>query len=276
MPVDISATGATRTTTRRAFPVSGWKRGLILRATLVVLAAITVLVGAPAIVTGPLIAAAVVLVAERVVRRRGRGTVDLVVTATAAPIVAAALLGIALNLLPAGLTAVSWAVGGAVVALLALGITARAEARTGVTSGRTPDAAGAVSSLLRRRPSWFTVAFLTAAVTVLAGAWWVAVQSTAQVETAPLALSAAGGGPGDRTAVLLSSGTDRTGLRLTMTADGDDTVLADGLAVGPEADVSVPVTVPGTGRVVLRLTDPADPADTGRELIFDNGRPEGT
>jgi hypothetical protein len=241
-----------------AGPVGSPLPGLAWRAGLVVVSAALALLGAPAPVAAPVVVATAVVVAERVARHRRRGLLDLVLTAVAGTTAALALLGMALDVLPTGVSTAGWAVGAGLLGLVALACCARRPPVPGVpqmiTRRRT-----------RRRPTPLAVACVVAAVLVVAATLVGSALSAQATQRPPLQISA--GPPVDgRVEVRLDAG-DTTGVYdLVLSVDGLRTVVSAGVRLDPGQVRTVPVAVPAAPRVLVQLVA-AGGTDPVRELI---------
>ncbi len=217
----------------------------------------------------PLTALAVMVTAEWAVRRRQRGVVDAVVTAAACVLATAVLLGLALNVLPIGLTHRSWSLGGGIVALLVLALGAirpipasvwhqLALHRDGQRISRKPVGPGA----------WVNGICALAAVLIVAGALAFSANSAIAASTTPLEMAAITAG--SQIQVTINAGSSQGPFDLLMVTNFKPVPVATDLNVTETDSLVVLVTVPPTGRTLLQLV-PAGGTDPLRELIFDSG-----
>lgn len=153
---------------------------LLARVVLVVLNGAVTLLAAPVWVTAPLALLTLAVVSERVARHRDRGPLDSVLIAIVGCFAVLILLGVALNFLPGGITARSWAVGVTVVGLVALGLCV----------GRP--APPSLMDHLRGapRPGMFAVVAAAVGATVVVGVVVASVFTANAVRVDPVALSA--------------------------------------------------------------------------------------
>ena len=239
--------------TSKGAPRSRSVRDASVRAALLALALAVSLIS-PAAVSAPVVALAVLLVAERLVRLRRRGALDAVLVGLAGTAGALMLLGLALNVLPGGLTKLSWTVGAAILGVAALAI-----------SSRYPLLPSPFPAKLRsvQDTTWI---FSAAALVVLAVAVTLSARIVHQVDVPPLQISAATTSPG-HVQLTISSGTTESGLSVVTDAGAARTVAASGLTVGPEDPATVALSVPASGRVRVDLVDAA--GKTIRQLILD-------
>jgi hypothetical protein len=232
--------------------------GLAWRAALVVGSAALALLGAPAPVAAPVVVATAAVVAERVARHRRRGLLDLVLTAVAGTTAALALLGMALDVLPAGISTPGWAVGGALLALVALACCARRAPVAGVPQM-------IARRRLRRRPTPLAVACVAGAVLVVAGTLAGSVLSAQAAQRPPLQVSA--GPPVDgRVEVRLDAGSTTGVYDLVLAVDGRRTVVSPAVRLDPGQVQTVPVAVPAVPRALIQLVA-AGGTDPVRELV---------
>jgi hypothetical protein len=123
------------------------------------------------------------------VRLRGRGALDEVLVGAAGVLIALALLGLVLEVVPGGLSRMSWGIGCGVLLLAGIGLTQRWEGtrRHPTPAARTFD--GDPLRVERRRRTLREAPWFVAAAAVLAVAVVVATQAARQSERRPLALS---------------------------------------------------------------------------------------
>lgn len=220
----------------------------------VLLAALAISLFAPAWLAGPVVAVAVLLVAERLVRRRGRGALDALLVGLAGIGCALILLGLLLNLLPGGLTKLSWTVGVAVTGLAAL-----------LPTARDPLPSNPFATKLRQI-SDTTWIFSAAAVVVLGAAVALSARVVHQDEVAPLQIASTTTAPG-QVRLTVSSGTAESGLSVVTHTGAARSVTASGLTVGPGRSATVALSTPASRRVLVDLVDRS--GTTIRELILD-------
>lgn len=164
---------------------------------LVVAAALAVEVPAAPAVRTVLIALAAVAVIALAAPLRRRGAADAVLVGVGVALVAAVLVGFVLDLLPGGLTRLSFATG---YAVLGVGTVVVAHVRRAGAPLALPTASGLAGWLRRHWPTGVAV-LAAAAVTVVA--LTVSVRSVDATRTDPVALSVTGSGSGS-TDVLVS------------------------------------------------------------------------
>lgn len=234
---------------------AGW------RAALVVVAAVAVALEAPAWVRLPLSAAAVLAVAV-VVRRRStrRGVLDVVLVLAGGGVVALALLGLLLNVLPTGIGPLGWALG---VAALELAVLAVLTLRTAAEPAAEPAPAIPVRTRLRRLPV-AGIAWGVAAAAVLTGAIVYSTVSFDSTHVRPLAIAAVP--HGDSVEVTVSAGDEQGPFQVVLVTAGGRTVLAQSVRIGAGADWTTRIRTPGT-RAVLQLVRGGTPV---RQLILDD------
>lgn len=257
---------APRTATRSGRQVlvdAGW------RAALVVAGAVAVALEAPVWLRLPLSAVALAATAGLVLRspRRG-GVLHVVLLVAGGGLVALALLGLVLNLLPVGLGPIGWALGVGALELALLAAVVRRH-----PTARSAGARGAVRH--RRLPVVGIVRGIgwgAAVAAVLVGA---VVYSTASFEAThvePLAITAEPDGDTMTLTVTAGSGQGPFDLDL-VTAAGRSTVAA-AVRVGPGDDYTTRIAVPDS-RAVVQLV-PTGSATPLRQLILDDASTAGT
>ena len=220
----------------------------------VLLAALAASLVAPVWLSAPLVAVAVLAVAERLIRRRGRGTLDALLVGVAAVGGTLILLGLALNLLPGGLSKLSWTVGVAVTGTAAV-----------LSTARHPLPRSVFPAALRRVPDT-TWVFSAAAVVVLGVAVALSARVVNQADVPPLQIAGTPTAPG-QVLLTVSSGTAESGLSVVTHSGATRAVAASGLTVGPGRTASVPLSTPESGRLLVDLVDSS--GATIRELILD-------
>jgi hypothetical protein len=232
--------------------------GLAWRAGLVVVSVAVALLGVPAPVAAPLVAATIAVVAERVARHRRRGLLDLVLTAVAGTSAALALVGIALNVAPTGISTPGWAIGTGLLALVALACCAR-----------RPLVPGVPQMIARRRtlrpPTPLAVACVAGAVLVVAGTLVGSVLSAQADQRPPLEISAGPAVEG-RIQVRIDAGATAGDYDLVLDAGGRRTTVAPGVRLAAGQVLTVPVDVPADPRALLELVA-AGGTDPVRQLI---------
>jgi hypothetical protein len=201
-----------------------------------VVSAALALLGVPAIVAAPVVLATTAIVAERVARHRRRGLLDLVLTAVAGTAAAPALLGIALNVAPMGVSTPGWAIGGGLLGLVALACCARRPPVPGVPQM-------IASRRERRRPTPLAAVCVGAAVLVVAATLAGSVLSAQANQLPPLQISA---GPvvDGRVEVRLDAGSTSGVYDLVLVTDGRRTVVSLGMRLEPGQVQTVPVPLP--------------------------------
>jgi hypothetical protein len=235
--------------------------GWLWRSALIVVATAAIVLELPSWARAPLaIAAALVTAAFCVRYMRRRSPLDRVLTGTGVAIVALALLGLALNVLPWGLTALGWGIGVGVVELAAVTALSFLRPPVEVTPARS----------LRVPPAGVIWGALTAAVLALAIVW--ATTSFAGTHTSPLAIS--GVQSGSSMTVTISSGSTESAYELVRVAGTKRTVIAPDVEVSPNSPVKVTIAVHDGVREEIELVRPGS-TTVVRELILDN-RPAAT
>jgi hypothetical protein len=227
---------------------AGW------RAALVVVAAVAVALEAPAWARFPLSVAAVLAVATFFLRRYGRrGVLDVVLVVAGGGLVALALLGLVLNVLPTGIGPLGWAlaVGVLELALLAFLAVFRAPAERAAAAHRRVPVAG--------------IAWGAAAALVLAGALVFSTASYTSTHVAPVAIAAVP--HGDTVTITVSAGAADGPYELDLVTSTGRTVVATGITVTADQTYSKRIAVPGT-RAVLQLVT-AGSSTPIRQLILD-------
>jgi hypothetical protein len=232
------------------------------RAALVVVAAIAVALETPVWGRLPLSLAAAVAVGTFFLRRYGRrGVLDVVLVLAGGGLVALALLGLVLNLLPFGLGPVGWALAVgvlelAVLAFLALFRAPHVETRS--DGGPAPSA-----SVATRLPG---IAWGVVAAAVLVGAVVYSTGSYDATHVSPLAMSAEP--DGTAVTITVSAGAQQGPFALDLvTADGRTTIASD-VRIAAGASYSTRITDPAQ-RAVVQLV-PAGQAAPVRQLILDD------
>lgn len=235
---------------------AGW------RAALVVVAAVAVALEAPAWARLPLSAAAMLAVATFFLRRSGRrGRLDVVLVLAGSGLVALALLGLLLDVLPTGITPVGWALAVGVLELLVLAFLAvfRAPIETGLLRSEGARA----RSTFGKHP----VGILSgaAAVLVLVGAIVYSTVSYDVTHVSPLAIASET--HGSTVTVTVSAGGEQGPYELDLVTATGRTVVATGISVGAKDAYTTRITAPGT-RAVLQLVT-AGSSTPIRQLILD-------
>jgi hypothetical protein len=234
---------------RRQLAGAGW------RAALVVVAAIAVAVELPAWARLPLSAAAVVGVATFFLRRSGRrGVLDVVLVVAGGGLVALALLGLLLNVLPTGIGPLGWALAVGVLELVVLAF---------LTVFRTPVERPAAA---RRRLPVAGIAWGTAAAAVLAGAVVYSTVSFDATHMAPLAIAAEP--HGTAVTVTVSAGTEQGPFELDLVTAAGRTVVAKSVRIGSGETYTKRIAMPAA-RAVLQLVRVGSPTPV-RQLILDD------
>lgn len=236
---------------QRVLVGAGW------RAALVVLAAVAVALEVPAWVRLPLSVAAVLGVATFFLRRYGRrGVLDVVLVIAGGGLVALALLGLLLNVLPTGIDPLGWALAVGVLELLVLAFLA--------VFRQPVERSGTGSHAARRRVPVAGIAWGTAAAAVLAGAVVYSTASFDATHVAPLAIAAVP--HGNAVTVTVSGGSEQGPYELDLvTADGR-TVLTRSVRIASGDSYSTTIATP-TKRAVLQLVAPGSTAPV-RQLIL--------
>lgn len=235
-------------------------RSLDWRAVLVVVATVGVVLEAPVWLRGPLTAAAAIgAITFCLPRRRRREPLDTALAVFGGIAVVLVVLGLLLNLLPTGLTAMAWGIAIGVIELAAMILFAFREP---VAAARRPREDGA--SVPRRA----VVASIWGVLVlgVLTVALVLSIGSYDRTHIPPVALGAQTSG--GTTVVSIDSGRDADGLELRLVdADGRSTVLASDIAVGPgRAAEKVRVPASTVGRLELVRDGSTRPL---RTLILD-------
>ena len=236
---------------RRVLVGAGW------RAALVVVAAVAVAVELPAWARLPLSAAAVLGIATFFLRRSGRrGVLHVVLVITGGGLVALALLGLLLNVLPTGITAPGWALAVGVLELIVLAF---------LTWFRQPLDRPASTGARRRLPV-AGIAWGAAAVAVLVGAVVYSTASFTATHVSPLAIAAVP--HGGSVTVTVSAGSDQGDYELDLVTTEGRTVIAKSVRVAAGGTYSKSIAMPST-RAVLQLVASGSTTPV-RQLILDD------
>lgn len=232
---------------------AGW------RAALVVVAAVAVALEVPAWARLPLSAAAVLGVATFFLRRYGRrGVLDVVLVVAGGGLVALALLGLLLNVLPTGIDPLGWALAVGVLELLVLAFLAVFRQPVERASGGAHEG--------RRRVPVAGIAWGSAAALVLAGAVVYSTASFDATHVSPLAIAAVP--HGDSVTVTVSAGSEQGPYELDLvTADGR-TVIARSVRIDSGDTYTKSIQMPST-RAVLQLVSTGSTTPV-RQLILDD------
>lgn len=232
---------------------AGW------RAALVVVAAVAVALEAPAWARFPLSAATVLAVATFFLRRYSRrGVLDVVLVVAGGGLVALALLGLALNVLPTGIDALGWALAVGVLELVVLAFLA-------VFRAPTERAASASAAATRRRVPVAGIVWGAAAALVIAGAIVFSTASYTSTHVAPVAIAAVPSG--DTVTITVSAGAADGPYELDLVTARGRTVVATGITVGADDSWSKRIAAPSTRAVVQLVT--AGSSTPVRQLILD-------
>lgn len=229
---------------------------LLVRPLLVVGAAAAVLTGAGTALTTVLVALAAVAVVHRLASRRVRGGVDAVLAGVGGLLTALVLVGFALDLSGIGLRPRSWAVGLAVLGLLALAATAR-----------RPVGVRAANHL--GRPRARDLPWLAASVVVVGAAISLSAQAVDRDDVSPVAMSL-GSSPGSavRVPVTLTTGSDAGPFELRTQGPDGNTISYPLVTLQPGRPVTTTVLLPVKGRYVITLNNPGQDAPV-RTLTVD-------
>jgi hypothetical protein len=236
---------------RRVVVGAGW------RAALVVVAALAVAFEAPAWARFPLSAAAVLGVATFFLRRYGRrGLLDGVLVVAGGGLVALALLGLALNVLPTGIGPLGWALAVGVLELAVLAFLA-------VFRAPVPRAGGSVRSTVATHRAG--LAWGAAAVLVLVGAVLYSTASYDTTHVSPLAIASET--HGGTVTVTVSAGAAQGPFELDLVTATGRTVVATGIRIDTGDRYTTRIAKP-TARAVLQLVA-AGSSSPVRQLILD-------
>lgn len=227
---------------------------------LVLIATAVLALRPPAWVSAPVALLAAVAVVERLARHRRMGPLDGLVVGLGGSIVVVGLLGVALGVSPVGLTFAGWLVGLALLSVGALSLCA----------GRARPPHLLTGTDLRVTAGSVAVSVITAAI--LAAALTISVMTTAASQVPPLQMTAAVSG--DRATIAITSGTDAGPFDLVTVLDGQNTVVAGGLRVGPDDDVEVTITPPAGQLTEVQLLNPGESVPM-REVIVQTGTTSG-
>lgn len=235
---------------------AGW------RAALVVVAAVAVALEAPAWARLPLSVAAMLAVATFFLRRYGRrGRLDVVLVVAGGGLVALALLGLALNVLPTGIGPVGWAFAVGVLELAVLAFLAifRAPVRFRLEGDSAP----------RHRISFRTdplgIVTGAAAVLVLVGAIVYSTVSYTATHVSPLAIASETNG--STVTVTVSAGDAQGPYELDLVTAKGRTVVATGIRIDSGDAYTTTVPAPSV-RAVLQLVSTGSSMPV-RQLILD-------
>ncbi|MBW4042384.1 MAG: hypothetical protein HIU86_09700 [Acidobacteria bacterium] len=228
---------------------AGW------RATLVVVAAVAVALELSPWARLPLSSAAVLGVATFFHRRSGRrGVLGVVLVVAGGGLVALALLGLLLDVLPTGIDPLGWGLAIGTTELLVLAFVALF----------LPAAEG--SRALRRRFPVAGIAWGGVAVLVLAGAVVYSTVSFDATHVSPLAIAAVP--HGDSVTVTVSAGRDQGPYELDLVTTDGRTVIAKSVRASGAASYTTSIPMPAT-RAVLQLVA-AGSTTPVRQLILDD------
>ena len=218
---------------------------LLWRLAVVVAAGFSAAFTAPAWLTTVLVVVASVAVAESLTRHRQLGWVDSLLVGTAGLLVVLVLAGLLLNLLPSGLTSVSWAVAAQSLAF--------AIVIWGWQRGPSTVFSRATLTRLRRRSLLRDGSLYLAAVVVAVVAIAISVHATDVANRPPVQLSSLQPAPAGQAVVEVSGG-PRSGRYELVADDGTAAprqygpfTLADG------ANVRIPIALTGSVRTVVTL-----------------------
>lgn len=158
-------------------------------AALVVVAMACAAAGAPTWLSTPLATLAVVAVLALLVRRRRRGPLDALLVAVAVPLVAVPLLGLLLNLLPGGLSRLSWGLGVGVLLVAGLAWDAVQPQAAPVPAAVRPPTLGGRPGRLDRHTVLRAAPWYAGAAALLALSLVLATQAAHRSERPPLSLA---------------------------------------------------------------------------------------
>ncbi len=243
--------------TTRPLAVKGALVDLAFRCWIVVLATGAIVIDVPVWARAPLAIAAAALTIMSFLSRTGAHgrRIDSVLRVTGAAVVLLALLGLLLNVLPGGITAVSWGIGVGIIELVAL---------VALAAWRSPVRAERVG---RRRLPVRAGLWGVAIAGVLAGALVLSTASFTSTHIAPLALGAER--TGDTVEVTVSSGTDVGPYELQLVSDTGTTIrYASGIYVGPDSPRTFTFDLVADARDTVRLVETGSTTAI-RELTFD-------
>lgn len=233
------------------------RNDLLWRAAVALAAGVAALVSVPQPVVGTLVLAALAVTAERLVRRRGRGGLDSLLVALGGTVVTFVLVGLVLGATPVGLSAHTWSVTMAAVALVGLAVAALS-ARPSRPDGGEPRRR--LVEVLRILP------WAAASVAVIAIAVTTSVNAVAPTEAAPLQMSF-GTAQGTNVQVVVTSTTVTGPLELRSSLDGTE-VSYPLFSLDANGTHNTTVALPATGRFVVTLSYP-DQSQPLRSLTLD-------
>ena len=256
---------ASVTTSRLAEPRQRFSRrrlvGLAWRTALVLLAAVGTVVGLPAGVRAPLSLAAALVVGVALLQRlRPSGLLRAATITIGGGVVALALLGIVLNLLPTGLSAAAW---GVAVALLEIAVLLAVALRP------IPASAASSSTPARLRPSAAAIAWTVVVLAVLGVAVTSSVVSFDATHIRPVAMAAKPASGGAVT-VSVSAGSDAGPYDVVLVTGGGRSTLARNVRITPDRPFSVRVPLPAGDRSLVQLV-PTGSSVPVRQLILTGG-----
>lgn len=228
-------------------------KDLIRRAGLVLDAVVLCALGVPWWLATPAALLAVVAVSERVARHRRRGGMDALIIGIVGPLVALLFLGLVLNLLPGGITRVSWSIGAGIVGLAALACCLGRPVPPPVVPRGMPVPRG-------------TLLWGSAAAVIALGALAVSVNSSRSLDGAPVQLSQTT--VDGVTRVLVTAGSDAGPFVLRSDNAGSQSVVRRQFSMKAGQTVSVPVLVPDGARVTVTLTNPSQ-TQAVRSVVLD-------
>jgi hypothetical protein len=245
---------------QRVLVGAGW------RAALVVVAALAVALELPAWARFPLSAAAVLAVATFFLHRYGRrGVLDVVLVVAGGGLVALALLGLLLNVLPTGLSPLGWALAVGVLELLVLAFLAVLRKPAAQEAAAQEPVARPAGAATRRRIPVRGIAWGTAAAAVLAAAVVYSTVSFDATHVSPLAIAAVP--HGDSVTVTVSAGSAQGPFELDLVTTDGRTAVTKSVRIASGDTYSKSIAMPST-RAVLQLV-PTGSTTPVRQLILD-------
>lgn len=227
---------------------------LLARVVLVIAAAVVAATGLSRPAATVLAVLAAAAVTERLVRLRRRDALDAVLTGVGGLLIGVILLGLVLDVIPGGLTRVSWSVGSAVLGLTVLG-----------WCHRRP---GTCAVDLSNRPRAATVGWYTAALGLTVGAIVISVTSANAGEARPLQLFVQDIGSGHAD-VVVRGGASPGRYELFTQTGATKELLRGPFRVAAGQSVTARVALPVHTRVRVELTTVA-PRTSVRFVILDD------
>lgn len=228
---------------------------LLWRAVPVVAGVVAALVEAPQLLVGAIVLLALVVVAERLAARRGRGPLDALLGVVGGVVVTLVLVGLLIGASPVGLSPRTWSVGLAVTSLVGLLVAWFSPRPT-----HAPGTAHPVADAVRVLP-WIAASLVVVTVAISTSA-----QSIPSTEVSPVQMAF---GPVTGTQVQVTvSAQERTGPLELRASVGATEISYPLFTVEPGTTHTTTVSLPSSGRYVITLNYP-DQTQPLRSLTLD-------